>query len=487
MLDSLLAKMRIDALDKQLEIRREIALGNKSLIKINGTVVTLQQLREVARYLADVHSQFDSQRLINPVHYLELIDGFKRDLVSQHLSRYREIRERYRQARAEVLRWRAEKDELAEKNEWVRFQWNELKKAELRRGESEELTAQIAWMSNFDKIYERLQELRTLMAEQGTLEAVYQIAQGFERLGALVPEFQTQAERILGFYYEMDDMAKTVNKNLKTLDFDPEALERSRERLDELEKLAHKYHKSISELVDYRNELASLLDRTDHFDEYLQAAEEQLHSVFRECLEAAHELSRIRREIADRVETELQSVFRDLALPGTQIKIALTERGPSDFLDEAVFGEDGVDTAEFWLSTNVGEPLKPLARTASGGEMSRIMLAFKTIFIRSQNLSTIVFDEIDTGISGAVARQIGRKIREISASCQVIAISHIPQVVAMAANHWKIWKQETGGRTIASVKELNWDERVVEIAGMIAGDRLTDSAVQNARELLLGE
>ncbi|HOW38169.1 MAG TPA: DNA repair protein RecN, partial [Bacillota bacterium] len=151
------------------------------------------------------------------------------------------------------------------------------------------------------------------------------------------------------------------------------------------------------------------------------------------------------------------------------------------------FGEDGADFAEFWLSTNVGEPLKPLAKTASGGEMSRIMLAFKTIFIRSQNLSTIVFDEIDTGISGTVARQIGRKIREISASCQVIAISHIPQVVAMASDHWKIWKRESGGRTTAEVKELNWEERITEIAGMISGDRVTESAVQNARELLLGE
>ncbi|HRY77852.1 MAG TPA: DNA repair protein RecN [Candidatus Izemoplasmatales bacterium] len=486
-LDSLLAKMQIDAPNQILEIRREVALGNKSQIKVNGIAVTLQQLRDISRYLADVHSQFDSQRLINPVHYLELIDGFKPDLVALHLARYREVRDRYRKIRGEVLRWRSQRTGLTEKNEWLRFQWNELEKASLRPGESEELTTQIAWMANFDKIHDRLLELRSRMTEQGTLEAVYDIAKGFERLGELVPEFLPQAERILGFYYEMDDMSATVQKQLKTLDFDPETLEKARERLDELEKLAHKYRKTIPELQEYQKELATLLDRTDHFDEYLKEAEDRLTVVFAECRDAAKELSRIRREIADRVENELLTVFRDLALPGTKLKIALSAKEPVDFLDEEAFGEDGADFAEFWLSTNVGEPLKPLAKTASGGEMSRIMLAFKTIFIRSQNLSTIVFDEIDTGISGTVARQIGRKIREISASCQVIAISHIPQVVAMASDHWKIWKRESGGRTTAEVKELNWEERITEIAGMISGDRVTESAVQNARELLLGE
>lgn len=486
-LAGLLVRDGIEVPDGILEVRREINLQNRNLIRVNGTAISLQQLKEIARHLADIHSQFDAQRLINPANYLDLVDGFRRDALSPYLSAYRESREIYREKLSAWKKLSAERKELLEKTELFRFQLKELRGADLRTGEEEELTAKAEVLANFDKVYARLQTLRSLFSEEGILDRLYEASSELSRLGELSSEFVPVAETAKNAYYELEDLADGIQKRLRTMNFDPEELDRISGRLSDLDRLKKKYGKTVSELLALRDELETRLDRTDHFDEYLSAAEQSLREAFCLCGDRAREISQVRRQIADRIEKELKGVFRDLVLPRAEFQIVLSRRLPEEMTEEGAFGDEGVDSAEFLLSTNVGEPLKPLAKTASGGEMSRIMLGFKTIFLKSQNLSTIVFDEIDTGISGAVAKQIARKIKEISLSCQVLSISHIPQVVAMADTHLKVEKKEAGGRTTASVRTLAYEDRVTEIAEMISGERITENTRQNARELLLGD
>lgn len=486
-LAGLLSKYRIDAPNHRLTIRREITIQNKNTIKINDQNVTLQQLKEITKYLADVHSQFDTQRLINPANYLELIDGFKRERMQTYLDKYREALSVYKGAVAQYRSLFANKKELEDKNDLYRFQLQELSDYHLLPTEEESLLEQESVLKNFDKIYERLQEIKELFDDRETLDHLYEIADHFDKLAEVSAEYQANATKTRDSYYDLEDLSTSVTKQLKSMNFDPVELDRIQDRLSALSQLKNKYKKTIPELCEYIENLKQWINQSENFDQYIKEAVASVQTAYDSLTAQAKEITMIRRQISDRIEKELLTVFSDLVLNNAGFSIVMESRMPKDLFDETAFQENGVDSVDFMISTNVGEPMKPLSKTVSGGEMSRIMLAFKTIFIRSQNLSTIVFDEIDTGVSGYIAKQIARKIKEISSTCQVISITHIPQVVAIGETHLKVWKKELNNRTIASVRELNFEERVKEISEMISGDHITPSSLQSAKDLLLGE
>jgi DNA repair protein RecN (Recombination protein N) len=486
-LKSVLNGLKIEAFDNQITIRREINGQNKNTIKINDTPITLQQLKELSHHLADIHSQFDSQRLINPANYLELIDGFKTGMMASYMEKYHHFLEKYRTDYAKYQRLLNEHHELIEKTDLYRYQYKELTDLNLVLGEFDDLHSEATIMENFDKIHERLHTIKKLLRESGTLDNLYEVYSHFSTLTEMTGEFRADMDKTRDFYYELDDLEKTITKRLDSMNYDPQDLNRISERLSTLENIVKKYHKSIPDLIEYQEQLTRWIDQTDNYEVHLQSAVTELTEVYNKTLEAANDISAIRSQITNRIEKELSPVFVDLALPQTQFKIIINSKTPCNIFDNLAFLDNGIDQVEFMISTNVGEPLKPLSKTVSGGEMSRIMLAFKTIFIRSQKLETMIFDEIDTGISGLVARQIARKIKAISTSCQVISISHIPQVVAIASTHLKVWKQDDQKRTTAFVKELTYEERIQDLSEMISGDRVTDVGRQSAKELLLGE
>ncbi|MDD3126491.1 MAG: DNA repair protein RecN [Candidatus Izemoplasmatales bacterium] len=486
-LKSVLNGLKIEAFDNQITIRREINGQNKNTIKINDTPITLQQLKELSHHLADIHSQFDSQRLINPANYLELIDGFKTGMMASYMEKYHHFLEKYRTDYAKYQRLLNEHHELIEKTDLYRYQYKELTDLNLVLGEIDDLHSEATIMENFDKIHERLHTIKKLLRESGTIDNLYEVYSHFSTLTEMTGEFRADMDKTRDFYYELDDLEKTITKRLDSMNYDPQDLNRISERLSTLENIVKKYHKSIPDLIEYQEQLTRWIDQTDNYEVHLQSAVTELTEVYNKTLEAANDISAIRSQITNRIEKELSPVFVDLALPQTQFKIIINSKTPRNIFDNLAFLDNGIDQVEFMISTNVGEPLKPLSKTVSGGEMSRIMLAFKTIFIRSQKLETMIFDEIDTGISGLVARQIARKIKAISTSCQVISISHIPQVVAIASTHLKVWKQDDQKRTTAFVKELTYEERIQDLSEMISGDRVTDVGRQSAKELLLGE
>lgn len=486
-LKSLLDQYNIESYDHVIKIRREITLQNKNSIKVNDTTISLQQLKEISHYLADVHSQFDTHRLINPTYYLDLLDGYKSEIMTSYMEKYRHLFERYRIEFADYQHLLNKRRDLIDKNDLYRYQLQELTELNLIFNEVEDLRHQADILTNFDKIYEHLQTIKILLHEKDTVDNLYEISNHFQRLAEMTDEFRSDMEKTRDLYYELDDIEKAITKRLNLMNYDPDDLNRILERLHTLQSVANKYHKTIPELIEYQSQLKQWIDQTDNYGTYLEAATLTLKDTFNATLEAAKDISTIRRQIADRIENELAMVFTDLALPQTQFNIVIDSKIPKDIFDNNAFFDNGIDQAEFMISTNIGEPLKSLSKTVSGGEMSRIMLAFKTIFIHSQKLATMIFDEIDTGISGQVARQIARKIKSISKTCQVISISHIPQVVAIASTHLKVWKVDDSQRTTTFVKELTYEERINDLSEMISGDNITDNTRKSAKELLISE
>ncbi|MDD3478035.1 MAG: DNA repair protein RecN [Candidatus Izemoplasmatales bacterium] len=480
-----LKPLGIDALTEELWISREISTNNKNLIKMNQVSVTLSDLRELTKHLADVHSQFDTQRLIHPQNYLALMDGFAPSKIEVALQLYQSHLHAFLHAKQEHLALLRKKRELEERQEMYQYQFKELQSYELNPKIIDEWIEQEKLMSNFDKIYSLLASTNEMLEEGPFMDIFYNLSTNLSQLSEYQKEFESAKAEVEDAYYRVEDIQKVLSRALDRFSYDPEELAVLQEKIHDIETLQKKYHMDVLGLAQHRDFLEKELDQTFHYEEYLEKTKNALYKAFEDTLGSAKALTALRQQIAKRIEKDLAGVFVDLVLPNTKLEIVVSEALPPDPESTTNFSEDGVNSIEFMISTNRGEPLKPLSKTASGGEMSRIMLAFKTIFIRSQDLSTIVFDEIDTGISGSVAKQIARKIRDISRYVQVISITHIPQVVAIGDHHLHVVKEVIRDRTVARARYLNHEERIHEIAQMISGEKITPSALESAKSLLL--
>jgi len=484
-LAAVLDRLGIDHPEGVVRIRRELSLKGSNVIRVNDVSVTLQQLKEIAAKTIDVHTQFDSQRLFDPGNYVDLVDRFKPDATFPYRTAYAAALAAYADADAAWKNLVREKDELEERLDLYRHQLAELDAFGLDVKEEDALREERAMLANFDRIDAALREAKRLFAETGILENLYDAGSELERLAPFSADFTRQKERVRDAYYELDDVRSDIDRRLRELDFDAGRYAEVEARLAAIGDLVRKYRRPVAQLIELRTTLAAAVDRSDHYDTYLEQASSARVAAYASLLRTARELTAVRKTIAHRIETELAGVFADLCLPGTRFRIAFAGELPETPAASDLFLDNGVDRLDFLISTNVGEPLKPLAKTASGGETSRVMLAFKTIFAKSQELAAIVFDEIDTGISGIVAKQIARKIKAVSASCQVIAISHVPQVVAAADRQIHVVKRENGGRTVADASELGFEDRIRAIAEMLSGTKDSPAGIASAKELLL--
>ncbi|MCF7923532.1 MAG: DNA repair protein RecN [Candidatus Izimaplasma sp.] len=475
---------RIDY-DNEIEITRVLSKDNQNLIKINNQRSTLKIVNDLAMYLADIHSQFDNNQLINPENYLNLIDNFRKDKVKQYLENYQDKLENYKVAYSDYKKLKSKKAKTLEQLDLYEFQLNELETLELSENELESLQEKVNVLDNIDKINYNLQESFALLNEQGILEKLYIVKSDIDDIAKTSKDFQEISERINNAYYELEDISNTIEDKQETLDYDPNELETMNSRINELEKIQSKYKKTISELIDYQMFLKQSIDEIENFDDLIKQREEKLAEAFKILVSEANQLTELRKTISEKVTKEIISTLKELEIRHADFAIEFNEVDFSDKFNDNIFKNDGVDNLEFLISTNKGEPLKPLAKTASGGEMSRVMLTFKTIFASSQRIPTIIFDEIDTGISGYIAKQIARKIAETAKIAQVISITHIPQVVAQGTNHLAIRKEIINDKTKISVKYLTYDERVEEIAKMVSAEEVTESARSIAKELLI--
>jgi len=472
------------ALDEEgLLIKRRVSREKGNLIKVNGEVVTLAELRKITRRLADIHTQHDTKRLINPETYLALLDGYDEGIAAL-LSDYNNARESYLEAFQEHEALLQKRQETEERADLLRFQADELRSHEMKKGEETELDNRLQALKNFDEIYRSLATAKTALDENRALENIYDAKNALEEAARYDKRHLEDSQRTESAYHELDDIRSNLADALSSLDFDPDELDRLETRKHTLETLKRKYRKSVDELIDYQEEIDETLADADTFDERIKAAHDRLKARHAELVKKATLLSEAREKAARAIETRMKDELAALELQEAAFEIELVRALPADERDREALRPEGVDRVDFLLSTNKGEPLKPLRQIASGGELSRIMLALKTLLVKQETLNLMVFDEIDTGVSGYVAAQVAKKMHDIAEDVQVLAITHLPQVAAAADTHYLIYKESGDERTAAHVLALDETGRIDELAKMISGDEVTERAKESAKELL---
>ena len=481
-LSAILESLNVPIIDSKVKVQRVIS-QSKSIVKVNDSIITLSDLKRISKYLADIHMQFDMQKILNPYNYLEIIDGFKYNLVKEYQNKYLSSLDKFKEKRQEYSAIIKKINDIKEKKDIYEYHFIELTDYSLSLDEEEKIINKIELLKNYDKVYNLLEETNALIRED-FLDKLYEVKDHTERLSEYQKEYTTTSEKLNDYYYEIESIFDDLKKDFERLDYDPIELNNLETRLNDLENLKKKYKMSIEELIKYRDSLSELLKLDENYDEVLNETKNELIVLYNDTYSAGVELSKLREDIASSIERELEKNMLDLSLKA-RFKVELKRCEKEDDLSGSIFKDEGIDNIDFLIETNVGEGLKPLSKTISGGEASRIMLALKALFIKSQKISTVIFDEIDTGISGEIAYKVANKIYEISLSTQVISITHLPQVASLSKNHLKISKSIKDNRTYTSVKELNLDEKIYEIAKMISGDKVTESQLKYAKEMVI--
>ena len=473
-LNAILTNLDIPFIDNELIIERTIS-KNKSTIKINGVNISLTDLNKITRFLADIHNQYDFYKLLNEDNYLDIVDGFNYDVINRLKNEYSKLLNEYRKIENEYNLLVDKKNKIDAQKEFYQYQLQELKGLNLIIGEKEDIEQKISLLKNYDKIYE-LSQMSNELIHSDFLDKLYELNSNLKQLSKYQNKYDETIENIDNHYFELEDIFSELIKQFNDLEYDPNELNDLLEREQTLKEIERKYKKDIPSLIAYIDELDNLVGDNSTIEFDIQNKLKQKEEIYQKCLSVGKDLSLIRKNVASTIEKELMDNLKDLLLDAT-FKI--------EFKDDIELKENGIDNIDFLIQTNVGEGLKPLSKIVSGGEASRIMLAFKSIFVKANKISTIIFDEIDTGISGEVSERVARKIKQISLISQVIAISHMPQAASKSDHHILISKKIENNRTYTYIQELNLEQKINEIAHLISGEKVTPKQLEYAREMVL--
>ncbi|WP_043932833.1 DNA repair protein RecN [Bacillus sp. EB01] len=468
----------IEIEDSMVVIRRDIFLSGKSVCRVNGKLVTLSVLREIGGTLVDIHGQHEHQELMNDALHLPLLDQFGSNDIQPALDAYQSIYRQYEETLSKLRKLSENEQQMAHRLDLIQFQLEEINNAGLKENEDEELAEEKHRLGNFEKIYEAIQAAYTaLKGDSRALDWAGEAMGSLEDAAALDTEYKEMAESVSNSYYALEDAASTLRNSLDTLEYDPQRLSEIEDRLTEINQLKRKYGRTIEEILAYQEKIKVEIDALQNKETHIGKLEKELSKLNGQLTSEAAKLTSLRKRWADRLTKLIHKELKDLYMAKTVFEIRFGRESQN-------FTRSGVDKVGFFISTNPGEPLKPLSKVASGGELSRIMLALKSIFSKHQGVTSIIFDEVDTGVSGRVAQSIAEKISRVASGSQVLCISHLPQVAAMADTHLFISKITKGGRTKTSVVPLNEQQKVEEISRMISGVEITDLTKEHARELL---
>ena len=472
----------IDSEDNAIIIQRAMYISGKSICRINGKMVTISTLREIGRKLIDIHGQHEHQELMDPDFHLPLLDEYGGPEISEALAEYKHHYKQYLETSQSLKKLSENEQTMAHRLDLIQFQYNEIKNAELEPDEEDRLLEERQKLSNFEKVHQSLSNAYGSLNNENTgLDWIGNAMTELERIENLDEEYQQLSDTVKNAFYLLEDAKSSVRSQLDMLEYEPERLHDIEARLNEINHLKRKYGKTIDKILEYgaaiEEEIDTILNRESHIEKLMK----QLDAVKKEVLLAGDELTDIRKKYALSLTEAIHQELKELYMDKAVFDVRFIET--NDASDESI-RQDGLDKVEFYISANPGEPLKPLSKTASGGELSRIMLALKNIFSKHQGITSIIFDEVDTGVSGRVAQAIAEKIYRVSSGSQVLCISHLPQVAAMADIHLFISKEINEGRTKTSVKPLEKAERVEEIGRMISGKELTSLTEEHVREML---
>ncbi|MGI6177617.1 MAG: DNA repair protein RecN [Eubacterium sp.] len=462
---------------EEFVIRREINASGRSVCRLNGRMVTLAELSEACRRIADIHGQYDNQSLLDSANHISLLDRFGHETISPLKQKYEEAYALYTQAKSEYENLLSLEKENKRKLDFDRYELREIDAAELKEDEDAALADRLSLMKNGERIYKGASEAYNYIeSENGAYSALGNAANALEDISEYSDQIKKLLEQLNDAYYTAQDVASSLRELCESLNFSEEELDSLNERASLIDDLKKKYGSTIEEILAYRDRVADELNKIENYDSEKQRLLEAVDAARAALTERGSALTAARHDAAELLASRILSELRDLNFGESQIEIRVSP------LEKP--REDGFDDVEILISTNVGEPLKPLALTSSGGEISRIMLAIKNITAAYDKIPTLIFDEIDQGISGKTAAVVGRKLREIAKTHQVISITHLPQIASMADTNYRIYKETDGGRTFTHVAKLSEEERVREIARLLGGEEITDAALANARELI---
>lgn len=464
--------------DNQLLVQREIDLSGKGQCRLDGRPATAAMLREVCSLLIDIHGQHDNQELLSAEKHLGFLDSY--GAYPQEMAAYTAAYERMCECAARLDKLQMDESYKLQRMDILQFQIKEIGDAKLTDGEEERLVEQQKRIRNAERITESLGAVYTLLngngeEMRGVLEALEEVSTELDTAAKYLTEFGGYSEKLSDAYYMLEELGSRACDTLEDADFDPRQLDDIESRLDTIYKLKKKYGNSIAEILEYFERISEeyqSLELSDELTAHLQRELDEANLVLHTVAEAltACRLAAA-AEFSERVEQEL--AYLDMA----GVRFSITRR-------EKPYGPTGADEMEFMICTNTGEEAKPLAKIASGGELARIMLAIKNVLAEKDGIGTIIFDEVDTGVSGRAAQKIGKKLAEVARHRQVICVTHLAPVAACAAHHYRIYKTVEDGRTFTRVEELTRPQRVQELARIMVGENITDSALKSAEEML---
>ncbi|MDD6880573.1 MAG: DNA repair protein RecN [Firmicutes bacterium] len=459
-------------------ITREISATGKNLCRLNGEIVTLAQINQVASKLADIHGQYDNQSLLNPEYHIQLLDSYKGEKINPLRDKVSSLYHDFTRCKSSLSKLLSSEKENARKLDFLKFESDEIEKACLSVGEDAVLEEKVLVLQNSEKIYDNLSKSFAALSEESPsiLDGLNFALKSIEEISSFSKDITDLSSEFNDAYYKIEDISRTIRTLRDSTVFSPSELDEALARLDLIDNLKKKYGDSIEDILDYYEKIQNQLSLIENYDDEKIKLMRQLKDLKQKLAEACHDLTSARCSNALELEKAIQNELHDLNFKDSVVKLAIEP------LDEPT--ENGADNVEILITTNKGEPLKPLYKIVSGGEMSRIMLAFKNIISSYDMIPTLIFDEIDNGISGITASIVGKKLKDISSSRQILCITHLPQIAACGKHNYRIYKESDDEKTYTTVQELDDTSTVDEIARLLGGAVITESTLRNARELI---
>lgn len=473
-----LETLGIDINEDFLIVKREIFSSGKSICRINNQTVTLQDLRQVMQSLLDIHGQHETQSLLKQKYHVELLDRYADGEYIEELQQYAQSYEQHQEKIKELEALESADQALLQRLDLMKFQYDELKEAQLKEGEIEQLEIDIKRIQNSENLSLALNAAYvTLTDEHAITDRLYTLSSELQNVNQILPEtFEKLKEEVDQFYYTLEDAKHQIYEEINQTEFDEQYLNVLESRMNLLNNLKRKYGKDISDLMIYQEKIADEINKIENYEESTSKLREEIQQLSQQVQEDGEKLTKARRIVARQLRDRIVNEIQYLQMKDANLEIS--------FKPYETPQKDGLERIEFLISPNRGEPLKSLNKIASGGELSRIMLALKSIFVRAHGQTAILFDEVDSGVSGQAAQKMAEKMKDIASVIQVICISHLPQVASMSDHHLYISKHEKDDRTTTTVRELTGDARIDEIARMISGATVTELTRQNAKEMI---
>ena len=467
--------------EEDLLLQRELQGDGRNVCRIDGKLVTVAQLRELGRQLLNIHGQHDGQQLLDPASHLGYLDQFGG--CQPLLEDYQEAYRKWHDIRREMDKLQMDEAERSRRVDTLNYQIQELERAQLKAGEDEELSARRTLLRSAGRLMEAVQSAEFALSgdedRDGACSLIAQAEGEVQGVSSISPELSELSEKLTALRCAADDAADTLRDLSRSFDFSPGELDQVEERLDLLYRLRKKYGPTVEDMLAYLDRCRKELDQIQYADDTLARLEKDLKKAQKEAARRGESLSQARREAAGALQARVQEELRQLDMPKVQFQTEFTPKG-----GEAGMDETGLDEVQFLMSANLGEALKPIQKVASGGELARIMLALKNVLAEGDQIGTLVFDEVDTGVSGRAAQKVAEKMAQVARGKQVLCVTHLPQIAAMADTHFSVQKGEREGRTYTRLERLDRSQRREELGRLIGGASITPSLLESAEELL---